>query len=175
MPDRDAEAVVSMAATTVLPSAPIGGSGANGPPAAGPQPQAPPTPTETVPAGCPTTHDDAARIGIAATCGGVAHAEGNRIVVGSLTWEVGTPSDKAAVADFTCDGWLDAAALDAGGNVFVFDRWAGSNGDAPAGRLVRHVPAARGLEARPAGAGCGVLAVVAGPGDPVLLGSGDLG
>ena len=79
------------------------------------------------------------------------------------------------MADFTCDGWLDAAALDAGGNVFVFDRWAGSNGDAPAGRLVRHVPAAQGLESRPAGAGCGVLAVVAGPGDPVLLGSGDLG
>ena len=62
----------------------------DGPPATGPQPQAPPTPTPTVPAGCPTTHDDAARIGIAATCGGVAHAEGNRIVVGSLTWELGT-------------------------------------------------------------------------------------
>ena len=114
-------------------------------------------------------------MGIAATCAGVAHAEGNRIVVGPLTWELGVDGDDAAVADFTCDGWLDAAALDGAGNVFVFYRWAGSPGaDVPAGRLVQHVPSARGLESRPAGNGCGVLAIMAADVDPVLLGSGDL-
>ena len=138
------------------------------------RPQAPSAPTPSTPAGCPTTHDDAARLGIAATCAGVAHAEGNRIVVGSLTWELGVDGDDAAVADFTCDGWLDAAALDGEGNVFVFDRWAGSGADAPAGRRVQHVASAHGLETRPAGNGCGVLAILPANGDPVLLGSGDL-
>lgn len=161
----DAEPAPAMSATT-LPA------GASTTPT--PQPQAPSTPTPATPTGCPTTHDDAARIGIPATCTAVAHAEANRIVVGSLTWELGDAGDHAAVADFTCDGWLDAAALDGAGNVFVFDRWAGSGSDAPAGRLVRHVPSAQGLEARAAGNGCGVLAVVTGAADPVLLGIGDL-
>jgi cytoskeletal protein RodZ len=167
--------VASMAATTV-PAGPADSPSEAGAAAPTPaqQPQAPSTRSPSSPAGCPTSHDDAARTGIAASCAGVAHAEGNRIVVGSLSWELGSAGDQAAVADFTCDGWLDAAALDTAGDVFVFDRWAGSGDDAATGRLVRHVEAAQRLESRSAGPGCGALAVV-GAGDPVLLGPGDLG
>jgi hypothetical protein len=124
---------------------------------------------------CPSSHDEAAVVGIAAHCADVAHAEGNRLVVGGLTWDLGVAGDLAAVGDFTCDGWLDAAALDRAGNVFVFDRWAGSGDDTPAGRLVVEGTTAHRLDVRSgAVSGCPVLALVADTGDPVVLSAGDL-
>jgi hypothetical protein len=127
------------------------------------------------PTGCPTSHDEAARLGIGAACAANAHTEGNHVVVGTLTWEVGAAEDVAAVGDFTCDGWLDAAALDRDGNVFLFERWAADGDDAPSGRLISSVPAAHELRVAPGSlAACPVVAVVPLTGDAVVLTAADL-
>lgn len=122
--------------------------------------ESPATPTTEPdgPAACPTTHNEAAVVGISAGCIGQASANGNQIQVGALSWTIGGPDDLAVPGDFDCDGWLEVAALAMQtGDVVVFDRWAGE-GQEPVGLNVRRVPSANRLEAQAAGA-CHRLAV----------------
>jgi cytoskeletal protein RodZ len=135
-------------------------------------PPAPPagvvTTPSSIPASCPGTYDEAATVGIAASCAETATAAGNSLQVGSLQWVVGGDGDVAALGDFDCDGWLDAVALaHATGEVVVFDAWAGA-GQQPTGRVLRVVPGATGLTVVPAGA-CHRLTVTVGGAPPVEI------
>jgi hypothetical protein len=129
---------------------------------------APPTTAADGPPACPTTHDEAAVVGISAACIGQASANGNQIQVGALSWTIGTPEDLAVPGDFDCDGWLEVAALAVqAGDVVVFDRWAGE-GPEPVGRNIRRVPSANRLEAQASGA-CHRLSVHRSQGAPVTI------
>ena len=98
--------------------------------------------TTLVPAACPLSHDEAAVVGVPATCADRLMTAGNRVSVGDVGWVVGGDGDLAVAGDFDCDGWLEVASLTAQGQVAVFDRWAGG-GQEPAGRVIEQIPAAR--------------------------------
>ena len=98
--------------------------------------------TTLVPAACPLSHDEAAVVGVPATCADRLMTAGNRVSVGDVGWVVGGDGDLAVAGDFDCDGWLEVASLTAQGQVAVFDRWAGG-GQEPAGRVIQQIPAAR--------------------------------
>jgi hypothetical protein len=124
------------------------------------------TPIATSSAGCPASYDDAASVGIPVSCMTSPSDGGNAVRVGPLRWTIGSEHDLAVIGDFDCDGWLEAAALASDtGQVVAFDTWAGA-GQEPAGRVVRVVPGATGLESNPAGA-CHHLRVT-GPGDAAV-------
>jgi hypothetical protein len=148
------------------------------PPGASPDaPASPPTPAApaTGPSGgapkCPNSHDEAAAVGISASCATVTSSNGNQIRVGDLSWTIGAVDDLAVAGDFDCDGWLDVAGLArTTGDIVIFDRWAGAGGE-PVGQVIRRIPSANRLEATASGT-CHRLAVHRADGAAVAI---DLG
>ncbi len=58
-------------------------------------------------------------------CPVAGRADGNRVTVGSRTWQVGNEGDEVALGDLDCDGRTDVALLRPdSGDVFIFDGFA---------------------------------------------------
>lgn len=177
-----AVAVAAATTITILVAPWRAGPSGSSPPALGatastPAPSAsiPPPPTsttvattDTVPLPCPTDATQAAALGLEVRCLDGVAVEGRRVSLGEETVELGVDGDLVALADLTCDGFVDAVLLRTGtGEIYVFDGWA-RPGEPLTGRLTDRVADAVGI-ATPETTGCPTAVLTLADGSTVEL------